>query len=254
MPMTPKKAWKEEFSKFFEYPSREALRELLKFQVGEFDPYDFKASWPIFSKVARHFLALANSGGGCLIIGVKEREDRTFEPVGLPELMDKTSIHDGVQKFIPSKLRYEVLDFSYEESEYPKLVGKKFQVAVVEDSPEFIPFVAKTNGDDIRGNAIYTRRGTSSQEANYEDLQDIFNRRLETAHLSGNEFRIDRHLSELRSLYEYIPKHISPFEGLANLGLLGQKNPQYPKEGFYEFVSRLIEVKKKTIETLALRQ
>ena len=68
MPMTPKKPWKEEFSKFFENPSREALRELLKFQVGEFDPYDFKASWPILSKVARHFLALANSGGGFLSV------------------------------------------------------------------------------------------------------------------------------------------------------------------------------------------
>ena len=50
-----KKSIKEEFAKFFETPSRESLRDLLKNNLGEFPHCDFKGNWPDFSKIAKLF-------------------------------------------------------------------------------------------------------------------------------------------------------------------------------------------------------
>ncbi len=68
-----KKAFKEEFAKFYENPTREGLRELLKNNLGEYPNIDFKSQLPTFSSIARHILGIANSGGGCIILGVAER-------------------------------------------------------------------------------------------------------------------------------------------------------------------------------------
>lgn len=250
---TKNKGWREDYARFFEDPSREALRNLLRGHVGELNNCDFKKEWPVFSKVARHVLGLANSGGGCLIVGIEEKDDKTFDSVGIDELLDKADIQKGVQKFLPPQLQYEVLDFSYDDSEYPRIIGKKFQVLLVEDSPEYIPFIAKADGDGIRKNAIYVRRGTSTEEANYEELQQILNRRLETGYSSQGELDLNKHLGELKVLYNYISRYRSVFTDMI-LFPLHTTNPRYPEEDFEDFVKRMIEEKKKTIQSMALRK
>ena len=245
------KTFQEDFAKFFEAPSREGLRNLLQSQVGELDSFDFKQQWPSHPKISRHILGLANSGGGCLIIGVEEKDDKTFQPVGIKSFHDKSEIQKGVRKYIPAQLKYLVLDFAYEDSEYPKLVGKKFQVLLVEDIPEYIPFIAKSNGDGIRRNSIYIRRGTNTEEANYEALQEVVNRRIETGYSSKGEFDLNRHLSELNALYAHIEPARDPYEGFEyfdNLPLHYETNPLYPKESYEQFVSRMIREKKRLIE------
>jgi hypothetical protein len=241
------KSWQEDFARFFESPSRERLRDLLRDHVGEIDVYDFKKEWPAFSKLARHILGFANFGSGCLIFGVEEQDDGSFDPTGLGNLVDKADIHKGIERFIPTQLEYNVLNFSYEASEYPKLVGKKFQVLLVEDSPQYIPFVASGDGDGIRKNAIYTRHGTSTEKANYEELQEIINRRIETGYSSRGELGLDKHLGELKTLYRYIPR----YSGLAFsiVSSLFAKNPKYPQEDFEDFISRMVVEKKKIIES-----
>jgi predicted HTH transcriptional regulator len=255
------KKWTEEFAQFFEIPSREGLRNILRDHLGESNNYDFKKEWPSYSKVSRHILGLANFGGGCMILGVEEKEDKTFVPVGLDNFIDKTDIHKGIQKFIPTQLKYEVLNFSYENSEYPKIIGRKFQVLIVEDSPEYIPFVAKSNGDGIRKNAIYIRDGASSEEINYEKLQQIINRRLETEHSSQSEFDLDKHIAELKVLYNYIPRHIVFYDPDYH-GYIPEMyepqapkadNPKYPKEDFHDFIKHLIEDKKNIIKRILIR-
>jgi len=232
------RGWYEQFACFFENPSREGLRDLLRDQVGELDVCDFKREWPDFPSLARHILGLANSGGGCLVIGVEERPDGTFDPVGVDEFRDKADVHKGIQKFIPSQLRCEVVDFSYEASEYPRIEGKKFQVVFVDDCPEYVPFIARANGQGIRENAIYVRRGTSTEEANYEELQEIINRRLRTGYCT-KEFSLDRHLAELRILYKYY----DPF---------GDLFPLRPRGRFANFVGSLIGQKEAVIQSLVL--
>lgn len=125
----PRKAFHEEIARFFEKPTRESLREVLRSNVGEFPNYDFKAQWPALSKVACHLLAIGNSGGGCLVAGVAEKEDGTLEPKGVEKLIDKADIMGGIERYVPTTLlaNIEVLDFSYDTSEYPAIQYKKFQ-------------------------------------------------------------------------------------------------------------------------------
>ncbi len=207
---TPNKRYKEDFARFFESPSREGWRDLLQGQLGELDAVDFKQNWPSASKLARHVIGLANTRGGCLIAGIAEKDDKSFEPVGLASFMDKADIQKSVKKYLPVQLKYEIFDFAYEDSEYPKLIGKKFQVLMVEDKPQYIPFIARCDGDGIRENALYVRRGTNTEEANYEELQEILNHRIETGYSSRGEFDLNRHLSELNSLYRHIAATVDP--------------------------------------------
>jgi len=134
-------------------------------------------------------------------------------------------------------------------SEYPKLVSKKFQVLLVEDSPQYIPFVASGDGDGIRKNAIYTRHGTSTEEAKYEELQEIINRRIETGYSSREELGLDKHLGELKALYRSIPRYSGLAFGI-DVSPFFAKNPKYPEEDFEDFVSRMVVEKKKIIESI----
>jgi hypothetical protein len=261
------KAINEEFARFFESPSREGFRELLKNNFGELPNLDFKEQWPAFSKVARHILGMANLGGGAIIVGVAELSDKTLEPKGIATLVDKANIANGVKKYLPSLLLTNllILDFTYDASEYGKLVGKRFQVILVEDDPEHLPFVSMATGDGIRESAIYVRRLTSTEEANYTELQGIINRRLGTGHSSQVEMDLQTHIEQLKVLFGYIDKEKvlvkggfvrSMGEALAkNPGLqnfFGQRelvaNELYPKEDFESFIVRMIEKKKRRIE------
>jgi predicted HTH transcriptional regulator len=236
---TENKGFHEEFSRFFEEPSREGLRDLLQRNYGEFDFLDFKREWLAYPKLARHLLGLANSGGGCLVFGVAEKDDKSLDPVGLAAFEDKANVQKGIQKFLPSQLEYQMVDFGpYEASEYPVIEGKKFQVVFVLDDPRHIPFVAEDNGDGIRKAAIYVRRGTSTEEATYDELQNVLNRRLATGYSSQRETDIERHLAELRVLYRHVG------------GILAFAKLVSPFDDFTTFVVRMIEIKKGIIRDL----
>ena len=208
---------------------------------------------------------LANSQGGFIVFGVAENEDKSIRIEGLSEIIDKAVISNGIKNFLSSHLKYEIYDFSYTTSEYEALKDKKFQMLVVEDTPEYIPFLSKKESGSLKQNMIYIRRGTSCEIANEEELQIIFNRRMNYLHpLSGEPLQLEEHLKQLKILYEKIEKnHIYYKNGLsegmtsflssvANLITKGEKivepNPLYPDETYEEFVSRMIVEKKKKIE------
>jgi len=258
-----RKTFKEEFAQFFENPTREGLRDLLRNNLGEFPNLDFKEKLPPFSKVARHLLGLANLGGGCLIVGVCEKDDKTLESIGVDELEDKKVIIDKIKKYLPAALLedIEIGDFTYQDSDYKDLVGKKFQVIYVTGDPKHFPFVSQAQGDGIRENAIYVRRGTSTEEANHEELQSIINRRFETGYSSKNEIDARTHIEQLKILYSQVSPFQTRLKGAYkflekefSLDLIGIHenipNPAYPKETFDEFIVRVIEKKKKRIEII----
>jgi hypothetical protein len=265
--MTTKKnkSLHEDFARFFENPTRDKFRELIKTNYGELDNLDFKQEWTsIWSKTAKHILGIANNGGGCLIVGVKQLEDKSLEPCGLSTLVDKADIIKKIKKYLPSFLlsEIEVLDFSFDASEYPKLVGKTFQILLIGDNPKYLPFVSQaTSGNDIRETAIYVRRGTSTEEANYEELQRILNRRIETNQSSQTELDLQTHFDQLNFLYSLIKEgKVVPNSFLKTLGAFGEvmvnlasnfevvPNSLYPKESIEEFTSKLIQKKKRKIE------
>lgn len=257
----PRKTYYEGFARFFEQPTRESLRELLKENVGEFRLCDFKEALPDGSSLARHLLALANSGGGCLVIGVAERDDKTLDPVGLSTITDKKVITDQIKGYIPGELlqRIDMADFAYDAAEYAKLQGKRFQVLFVESEAKDLPYIAVKGGVNIRQNAIYSRREGSSDEASYEELQTIINRRLETGHSTRLELDLKAELDQLRALYGYLSPgrvalRIPALENLARLfPTESMPNPNYPAESFEAFVAKLIEKKKlRIIQQLGL--
>ena len=201
----------EAFAKFFESPRRDTLRDLLKDQSGELKSCDFKETWPEHGPLSKHFLGLANTGGGCLVVGVKEKDDNTLESVGLAELKDKADIYNGIKYYLPESILsiLEVGDYAFDASEYPNLVGKRFQVAFVSPNIVDIPFVARKNGTGIREGAIYIRREGLTEEAGYEQVQSMLEQRIVNALPSTQARHLLEHLEELKVLYEPVARRVS---------------------------------------------
>ena len=229
----------EGFAKFFEEPKRETLREVIKKNIGETNYFDFKKEWPELSQIAKHVLALSNSGGGALIIGIEEKKDGTYESVGISKILDKADINKKLKNYLPNEVDYCVLDFHYKESEYPAIKEKKFQVILVKYKVQFIPFLSLKEGKGIKANAVYIRRGTNSDEANHEELQKILNERIETGYSSKHILNLSEHLDQLKNLYTFRGKSFSfAVDELFN----------HPMGEFKPYIAGLIERKKNIIE------
>lgn len=250
--MTTSRGRKEAFSKFFEEPTRDKLRTLLRDHSGENDFLDFKEEWPKETKLAKHVLAFANLGNGCIVVGIAEADDGTLDPVGLAAMTDKANIINGIKGYLPPDLpsRIFIDDFHFEASEYPKLVGKKFQVMLVEYSAEHVPSVSVREGEGIKAPAIYVRRGAQSVEANHDEVQKIINKRIETKYSTTDEITLKQHFEQLRVLYAERPR-INPL--FANMfrafGSLGQSamGTEDETDTFKDFVERTISMKKSII-------
>jgi predicted HTH transcriptional regulator len=195
----------EQFAKFFSEPSRESLRDLIKNTVGEADHLDFKEAWPDIVKLAKHALSIANSGGGAIIVGIRQTEEGKLDACGASPLLDKAELAIGLQRYLPKSLKYFVIDFHYNASDYDDLKGKSFQVFLVEGDAKQLPFLSLSDGSDIRKNAIYVRSGTSSREADHDELQQLINTRIETGHSSQGALELTKHLQQLRALDEFRP-------------------------------------------------
>lgn len=160
--------------KLLQEPTLDNFREFLQNQTGEHNAIDFKREWICKDKLAKLMLALANYGGGVVVFGVQENENKTFSCEGLKALNGKEHVKDEVKAYISTNLKYEIYDFTYQSSEYKSLEGKNFQMLVVEDTPEFLPFISHKESTDIKDAAIYIRRGTSDEMVNEQELEDIF--------------------------------------------------------------------------------
>lgn len=238
------------FEDFFESPTHRKLETLLYSQGGEYDNLDYKAEWPEYPKVARHILAIGNCGGGVLVLGVSQRADGSLATIGLERIQDKAEISKGLSKYLPKPLEWYVHDFAFEEG---PLIGKKFQVIMVEYRPEILPLVSEAEGKGIRQAAIYARRGTSSEEADYHELQKIVNARIDTSYSSSKIMTIEEHLDELRALYGRMSPYRSKMAIIAEqlLSLTEREpNPDYPQESYDQYMSKLIERKKSVIDAV----
>lgn len=254
------KAVRETFAAFFEDPSRDKLRALLQHGDGEMRQLDFKADWPKAGPLAKHVLAIGNSGGGCLVVGVAETTDGTFEPTGLEKISDKAVITNALKTTIPDALlsQIQILNLAYDSSDWGKLAGKKFQVLLIESDADHLPHLAVKNGEDLQAGVIYVRREGGSAPASYEEVQRLIRTRLASGRPNLVELDLKDHLEQLKVLYEQIPKYkMGGVFGMALAdhfgGLLGalsassEPNPNYPAEGFEPFVAKLIAKKKRRI-------
>ncbi len=246
------KSHKELFARFAEEATRESLRDFLREGSGETRLCDFKETWPEHSVLAKHILGISNSGGGCVVVGMAEGDNGSFNPVGLARLQDKADVTNGIKSYLPTALlsAIDIVNYAFEASEYPRLVGKCFQVVFVQDEPTHIPFVALREGTGIRRNVIYIRREGQTEEASHDELQVVINRRLATGHSTKREMALAARLEELRYLYSLVRPTVSRFaEVMLWAGDPMQiANPKYPAEDFEAFVVRLIAAKKLQVE------
>ncbi len=189
----------EEFAQLLESPTRETLRELLRTNQGETNQLDFKESWPDLVKMAKHVIAIGNSGGGAIIIGVKEKEDGSLIPVGVDRLLDKSDIGCEFEKYVPSLLKYEVIQFDLSASEYAKIEGDRYQVVLIDPDEKEVPYLPKREGSGIKQNRIYVRRDTRSVEANRTEIERLIKGKV-NAIASSVEGELKDDLRQLRML------------------------------------------------------
>lgn len=194
------KSPKEIFSHFLAERSHKTLQAFLDNHTGEQRDCDFKRGWPELSCMAKHILGIANSGGGCIIIGVQEQEDKAFKLVGLESNCDKAKFCDGVYSFLPARLQSNV---SLEDF---KIRNKKVQVVFVTSDPIQVPYISTDAGIGIERNIIYIRRQGMTNEANDEELQQLINKRIATGYSSSSEIALRNHLEELKILYSELAK------------------------------------------------
>ncbi len=124
--------------------------------------------------------------------------------------------------------------------------------------PNEIPFVTTKAGSGIRAAAIYVRREGGTEEASYDELQRMLSDRIGAAGISQQARDVKEHFEELKILYSQIPRTLSGtlpiFQSLttqwADLFGKATPNPDYPSEDYQAFVRRILDAKKKLIESL----
>lgn len=236
---------KEDIARFVAEPTREGLQELIRFFGGEFDQYELKEAWPPLPRMAKTALAIANSGGGVILFGIR---DATLEPVGLLELASKQAVFDTFRSYIPAPLLNEItlLDFDYADASYEPLRGRQIQVLAVPDLPEHIPFVCEEewhkDDEHVRRGAIYVRSGTNTREGNYDQVQRLLNRRLDTVSPQSSTNRVKRELDQLLILQATRRRmHVAP--GPAN-----EDESSEPDMEFSAYLDNLIIQKRLLLE------
>lgn len=249
---------KDDFYDVLTNPTKADFRYILQNNLGEEDYLDFKKEWVTKEKEARHIMAMANSGGGCIIFGVAQKKDGTLEPTGLDSFKDLADLKNEIDEYVPDFIKYQLKDLSYDNSEYDKMIGKKFQILIVEDTPEALPFICCKDGTGLKNGDIYVRNGTESTKANNYDIENIINRKINALKIPRkNNLKLNEHLEQLKELYGQLEYTMTTGGLFANLGiglskLWGEKTIEkkdcYPKEDYDDYIVRILEKKKKRIE------
>ena len=230
------------YDQFLKEPTKDNFRDFMKKSCGELNEMDFKETWIDKGPLAKIMLAMANNGGGIIVFGVKENEDNTFDILGLDSLKDTADISNS----------------------------KKFQIMVIHDTPERLPFVSLGQSEKIEKDVIYVRRGTKSEKATSEEINRIIERKIATIYSENTDMSLDQHLEQLKKLYSELPQKIQVLvrkgtqpNFAAALKVFGERigalygtpdeyeekdNPNYPDEGYEAFILRMINAKKLKIE------
>lgn len=258
------------YDQFLKEPTKDNFRDFMKKSCGELNEMDFKETWIDKGSLAKIMLAMANNGGGIIVFGVKENEDNTFDILGLDSLKDTADISNSISRLVSSSLDYEVFNFVFDSDVYGKFENKKFQIMVIHDTPERLPFVSLGQSEKIEKDVIYVRRGTKSEKATSEEINRIIERKIATIYSENTDMSLDQHLEQLKKLYSELPQKIQVLvrkgtqpNFAAALKVFGERigalygtpdeyeekdNPNYPDEGYEAFILRMINAKKLKIE------
>jgi hypothetical protein len=129
------------------------------------------------AKLAKAIIALANHGGGYLVIGFNEQEDGQFVPAsGVPGDLSKLSqdaIQDAVQRYVDPPIQCRT------QHELHPEIGQRFPIVLVPGGHR-VPIKAKVGGpnSDLVKDRVYIRRpGPKSEEPqNAAEWDQLFER------------------------------------------------------------------------------
>lgn len=258
------------YDRFLQEPTKENFRKFLQENCGEMDEVDYKEQWIEKGHLAKTILAMANSGGGIIVVGIREEDDGTLVPVGLHSFEDKAKIENDIRKYFSPSLAYQIFDFNYDASEYSAVENKKFQMLLVQNTPDKLPFISLQQTTGLDKDVIYVRRGTKCEKATADEIDKIIKQKLQCIFKESSNLSLDEHLIQLRKLYDELPQKIKVLvkkgepsltrqvvDGLFSLfsGSWGlndeyeeRDNPNYPEESYEAFILRMIDRKKLKIE------
>lgn len=258
------------YDDFLKEPTKDNFQKFMKNSCGELNEVDFKEQWIERGALAKIMLAMGNNGGGIVVFGIKEKEDNTFELSGVETIKDAADVSNGISKLVSPGLDYEIFNFIYDSSIYGEYENKKFQIIVIHDTPERLPFISLGQSDKIDKDVIYVRRGTKSVKATSEEIERIIERKISTIYSENTDMSLDEHLLQLKKLYSELPQKIQVLirrgtqSHLTNalkvfwektINICGtpneyeeQDNPNYPSESYEAFILRMINAKKLKIE------
>ncbi|MGL4347204.1 MAG: AlbA family DNA-binding domain-containing protein [Chitinophagaceae bacterium] len=232
--------------------NKDTVAKFLKNSEFETAYVDFKREWIKQDKLAKILLAMANSGGGLIFIGIAQEEDGTIDVCGLKSFCDDAKIRQSVQNYIPAVLSFDIENYSYDTSEYEKLKDKKIQLVRVKSSPKHLPYLSTNEGADIKNNSIYIRHGTICALANNTDIQTLIDARIQTNFIS--QMDLDTHLYQLKKLYHSTHHNVNDYlfgnsrvPHLTGLNLI----PRSPANTeFNNYINSLIKQKQQLIESV----
>ncbi|WCN38634.1 RNA-binding domain-containing protein [Aneurinibacillus uraniidurans] len=211
-------------------PTHDTLCDLLLHNTGETDFLDFKAKWIDLTKLAKHILAIANSGGGSIIVGVGQQADGSSSLDGLSnqDFLDKADVDNKLGNYLPSWVKYRTEDFIFDGQASAPFTDKKFQVLIIEYDPKYVPYTSIISRGELRYGAIYIRQGTKSIEASNEKLLEIILRKVKAGDAYSTDLTLIEHLTQLKHLY-------------------AERNRQ-ADDDYERFIERVIERKQRRIE------
>lgn len=246
-----KNSFNNYFSSFLLEPSKDGLVELLNHHEGETDHFDFKEKWPEKVDLAKDILAFANSGGGCIVIGVAENKNTKkfiFEGLSIEDRIDKSTLTSRYESYIPKNLLpyVEIKDFDYENSTHSDFSSKFFSVLIIKNNIIGVPFMTLKDSDNklVQGR-IYIRRGTKTVEAHTEEINQLLEKKFENLYSNKKELDIDAHIKQLKVLYSFLPSTNKMFapEVYDLINKFSNTHPDYIK-----FLEDIINKKKQRIK------
>lgn len=263
--MSIEKMNKDDLLDFFKEPTLEAFSNFLEKNVGEGSQVEFKGKWINEIKLAKVMMGMANSGGGCIVIGVSEEANGTITSTGIPEdskIYDPADFAKIVEKYLPQKVEKYIFlkNFFYGDDVYGSLRGKKFQVVFISIETGDLPIICESDGqrenEKLKRGEIYIRRGSTTDLINYEELQEILSRSIEAKRRLRQDITLEDELEQLKALYDAIPVSIyknsfsafkqSSFSMISSLWGYTE-NKIFPEQSFEEFLKEMIEDKEEKI-------
>ncbi|WP_405309036.1 helix-turn-helix domain-containing protein [Methanobrevibacter sp.] len=194
---------KENFAKLFDDPNRVTLKDSLMNLTTEYDDYEFKEIEIETPILAKHIIGMANTNGGIIILGVEDTENG-LKPCGLEINTDTTDMKKQLAKYLPHELRYDIHQIDYDErDEWGDLKNKSFKIIKIDFTPEYIPFLPIKGSKYYEKTDVFCRKNSSTTRCEYDDLQDIFNKRKSINRYGISALTLRNELEELKILSSY---------------------------------------------------